>query len=72
MTIEQMRERKKELGYTNEQLSQLSGVPIGTLQKVLGGATRSPRYDTLQCIEAVLWPEGEAQETSAFQCALQT
>ena len=53
MTIEQMRERKKELGYTNEQLSQLSGVPIGTLQKVLGGATRSPRYDTLQCIEAV-------------------
>ena len=67
MTIEQMRERKKELGYTNEQLSQLSGVPIGTLQKVLGGATRSPRYDTLQCIEAVLWPEGEAQQASALR-----
>ena len=67
MTIEQMRERKKELGYTNEQLSQLSGVPIGTLQKVLGGATRSPRYDTLQCIEAVLWPEGEAQQTPALK-----
>ena len=67
MTIEQMRERKKELGYTNEQLSQLSGVPIGTLQKVLGGATRSPRYDTLQCIEAVLWPEGEVQQASAIR-----
>ena len=67
MTIEQMRERKKELGYTNEQLSQLSGVPIGTLQKVLGGATRSPRYDTLQCIEAVLWPEGEADSRSVIR-----
>ena len=67
MTIEQMRERKKELGYTNEQLSQLSGVPIGTLQKVLGGATRSPRYDTLQCIEAVLWPEGDAHTQSVIR-----
>ena len=37
MTIEQMRERKQELGYTYEQIADLSGVPLGTVQKVFGG-----------------------------------
>ena len=43
MTIEQMRERKQELGYTYEQIADLSGVPLGTVQKVFGGVTASPR-----------------------------
>ena len=54
MTIEEMRIRKTSLGYTAEQLSQRSGVPLGTIQKIFSGATASPRYETLQKLEAVL------------------
>ena len=48
MNLEQMRAKKKELGYTYEQIAERSGVPLGTVQKVFGGVTSSPRYDTLR------------------------
>ena len=54
MTIEEMRERKRELGYSYEMLSKISGVPLGTVQKVLGGVTKSPRYDTILALEQAL------------------
>ncbi|MBQ8232482.1 MAG: Uma2 family endonuclease [Lachnospiraceae bacterium] len=57
MTIQEMRERKKELGYSYAQIAELSGVPVGTVQKVLGGITTSPRYDTLMALEKVLSPK---------------
>lgn len=53
MTIQEMREIKQELGYSYEQISELSGVPLGTVQKIFGGATKSPRYDTLRALENV-------------------
>ena len=56
MTIEQMRERKRELGYSYQKIAQLSGLPVGTVQKVLGGITRSPREETIWALEAVLKP----------------
>lgn len=54
MTIAEMKKRKKELGYTNEKISELSGVPLGTVQKIFAGVTESPRYDTLCALERVL------------------
>ena len=54
MTIEEMKQRKKELGYSNAQLAELSGVPLGTVQKIFGGATTAPRYETLRLLEGVL------------------
>ena len=42
MTIEEMKQRKKELGYTCARLSELSGVPLSTVQKIFSGATPSP------------------------------
>lgn len=53
MNLEQMKERKRELGYTYEQIAELSGVPLGTVQKVFSGATESPRYDTLRALEQI-------------------
>ena len=47
MTVTEMRAKKKEMGYTNEQIAELSGVPLGTVQKIFAGLTESPRYDTL-------------------------
>lgn len=54
MTIQEMKERKKELGYTYAQIAELSGVPLGTVQKVFNGATSAPRYETLRALEQLL------------------
>ncbi len=54
MTIEEMKQRKQELGYTVADLAQLTGVPRGTLQKIFSGKTRSPRRETIEKITAVL------------------
>ncbi len=63
MTVEEMRKRKKELGYTNEMISEWSGVPLGTVQKIFSGVTGSPRYETMRALEKALdapWlPDGQ-------------
>lgn len=57
MTLSEMKERKKELGYSYEKIADWSGVPLSTVQKVFSGVTQSPRYDTLRAIEEVLTDE---------------
>lgn len=47
MTIDEMKKRKQETGYTCRQISELSGVPYGTVQKIFTGETASPRHDTV-------------------------
>ncbi|MGX8729215.1 MAG: Uma2 family endonuclease [Lachnospiraceae bacterium] len=66
MTIAEMQARKVELGYSNEMLSKLSGIPASTIQKVLGGFTRAPRRKTLLALEKVLGGDAadEGGETS--------
>lgn len=54
MTIEEIRRIKAELGYSNKALAQRSGVPLGTLQKILSGATLHPRRDTILAISRAL------------------
>lgn len=54
MTIDEMKERKRELGYSNEQLADLSGVPLGTVQKIFGNVTKAPRRETILALEKVL------------------
>jgi Uma2 family endonuclease len=56
MTIKEMNDRRKELGYSYKHIAELSGVPVGTVQKVLGGITKSPRYETLKALEQALRP----------------
>ena len=52
---EEFKERKNELGITTEQLSSLSGIPTGTINKILNGETKSPRYATLKALNDVLF-----------------
>lgn len=47
---------------TTETLSRLSGVPVGTINKILNGETRSPRCDTLMALEKVLMDKKDADE----------
>lgn len=70
MTLEEMLQRKKELGYSYEKLAELSNVPLGTVQKILGGITKTPRYETRRAIEAVLQgdmcPNGEKVQNGSL------
>ena len=54
MTIEEMKKKKTEKGYTNEMLSKLSGVPLGTVQKIMSGETTAPRKLTIDALSKVL------------------
>lgn len=53
MSIEELKRKKQELGYSCEQISELSGVPLGTVQKIFSGITKSPRYDTIRQLEKI-------------------
>lgn len=50
MGIEYIKEVKKQKNLTNEELSKLSGVPIGTLNKILSGHTPDPQFETVKAI----------------------
>lgn len=49
--IENIKRLKKENGYTNETLSKLSGVPLGTLNKILSGGVKSVKVETITKLE---------------------
>ncbi|MCI7099574.1 MAG: Uma2 family endonuclease [Lachnospiraceae bacterium] len=68
MTIEEMKQRKIELGYSYQQISRLSGVPLGTVQKIFRGATRAPRYETLCALERIFQKKEAAciRETASY------
>ena len=68
MTIEEMKWMKRERGYTYEQIAQLSGVPLGTVQKIFGGETKYPRYATLQALEKVFRYERVSYEFQEQAC----
>lgn len=53
MTIDDMKRYKRIKGYTNAQIAELSGVPLGTVQKIFAGETTAPRYATLLALESV-------------------
>ena len=64
MTLEEMKNKKTELGLTNEMISQSSGIPLSTIQKIMSGATKAPRRVTLEAIETVLLTEAQKKERS--------
>ena len=64
MTLEEMKNKKTELGLTNEMISQSSGIPLSTIQKIMSGATKAPRRITLEAIETVLLTEEKKKERS--------
>lgn len=57
MTIDEMRRRKQELGYSNKTIAERSGVPLGTVQKIFSGTTTSPREETVLALEKLLNPQ---------------
>ena len=70
MTIDEMKKAKKELGYSNAMVAELSGVPIGTVQKIFSGETTSPRYATLQALEQIFIKYDETSSSTIHETAL--
>ena len=54
MLVDEMKIKKRELGYSNKKLSELSGVPVGTIQKIFSGETKTPRFETLLALSDAL------------------
>ena len=67
MTIQEMKKKKQEKGYSYAQMSELSGVPLGTIQKIFSGETVSPRYDTLHALEQLFAEPMVVREEMSYQ-----
>ena len=52
--IKWCKERKALLGISNQKLAELSGVPLGTVDRILSGSYSEFRYSSIQPIVAVL------------------
>ena len=52
--LENIKRIKKEKNLTNDSLSQLSGISLGTLNKLLSGATVDPKLSTLTALSRAL------------------
>lgn len=67
MTVQEMKKKKQEKGYSYAQMSELSGVPLGTIQKIFSGETVSPRYDTLHALEQLFAEPMVVREEVSYQ-----
>lgn len=54
MTINEMKEKKKEKGYSYAKIAELSGVPLGTVQKIFLGKQRVRDMTLLQHLSRFL------------------
>ena len=52
MTAEMMNRIRTEHGFTYAYIAEKTGVPLGTVQKVLGGITKRPRRETVDALTA--------------------
>ena len=61
LTLDEMIERKKLLGYSNRDIAAMSGVPLGTVQKIFSGATQKPHLQTMILLDDLLSKDPKRQ-----------
>lgn len=66
MDIEALKKRKKELGLTNADLAELSGVSLGSINKIFSGSGTNPRLKTLKALEQAMGLDRESDETDGY------
>ena len=59
MDLKRLKEKKEELGFTNQKVADISGVPLGTVQKIFGNTTSKPRLETYMALVRALDPMAE-------------
>jgi len=71
MTGKELNNLRKEKKISFEKLSELSGIPKSTIEKVLLEITPHPRIDTVQAIEKALGISSEPQNNEITEERLQ-
>ena len=66
MDLNELRDFKRYLGYSNKMLAEKSGVPLGTVQKVLGGITKCPRKRTVEALSSVFSEGVRGQDQGVY------
>ena len=61
----QLKELKDKRKLTNQQLADLSGVPIGTINRILAGQTENPSFQTVY--DMVVAMEGSLDELAGIR-----
>lgn len=67
MTLEEMIARKEKRGYSLAMIARYSGVPLGTVQKIFSGQTKTPRLATIWAIEQVLLGDESLYQGRSFR-----
>jgi len=65
--LDKLKARKKELKLTNQKLSEQSGVPLGTINKIFSGATLYPRRETVEALESTMDALVKAMELDYYK-----
>lgn len=58
MTIATLKHYKNEYRYTNKDLAEMTGIPLGTINKIFSGESKNPRRENIERLEKVLAPYG--------------
>lgn len=66
MTIEELKKCKQASGYTNQDISRITGIPFGTVQKIFSGSTRAPRRATLVKLEQFFSGVDASRDTERY------
>ena len=66
ITLAEILRIKEERGYSVAKLSEYSGVPVGTLQKLLRGDSANPREATMAALERVLYGDESLYPGKAY------
>lgn len=67
MLATQLKLMKEKRGLTNQQLADLSGVPVGTVNRILSGQTDNPSFQTI--CDLVLAMDGSLDELAGIEKA---
>lgn len=64
--VEELKKIKEENGLTNADVSKMSGVPIGTVNRVFSGTNGSHSYATIEPIKEALLPLAKPEEVQSM------
>ncbi len=59
--MEELRRLKQDSGMTNQQIANASGVPLGTVNRVLAGRAKNPAYSTVSAMRDAMSDTGDEQ-----------
>ncbi len=59
MKLKTLKEQKKKLKLTFNELSEMTNIPKRTLEEIFAGRTQNPRIDTMEAIEKALGLQSE-------------